>query len=84
MVLQAALLPIFMGAFGKCAHLQALLQCHDALTTAALQCLPAVADTLAGDVQTASATEASVIETCLLQSQAELVKDLQAFVISRE
>lgn len=85
MVLQAALLPVNLGTFGKCAHsLQALLQRHDALTTAALQRLPAVADGLAKDVQLASTTEATGIEACLLQSQAELVKQMQAFVTSTE
>lgn len=85
MVLQAALLPVFLDAFGQGAHsLQALLQCHDALTTSALQCLPAAADSLAKDVQTAFATEGTLTETCLLRCQAKLVKEMQAVVTSRE
>ena len=80
-MLQAALLPLFLGAFGKCTHsLQALLQRHDALMSAAVQHLPAVTDSLTTGMQLTSATEST--DTCLLNCQAELVKELQAFVTS--
>lgn len=82
-MLQAALLPLFLGAFGKCTHsLQALLQRHDALMSAALERLPAVTGSLTTSVQLVSVTEST--DTCLVHCQAELVKELQAFVTSIE
>ena len=83
MVLQAALLPLFLGAFGKCTHsLQALLQRHDALMSAALERLPAVTDSLATSVQLTSV--AAGTDTCLLHCQAKLVKELQILVTNLE
>ena len=64
-----------------CTHsFQALLQCHDALIAAALECLPAVADSTTIVVQSMPAAEAA--KTCLLHLEAILVKEMQAFVTS--
>ena len=82
-VLQAALLPLFVGAFGQCAHsLQALLQCHDALISAALEPLPAtVMDSLATNVQLTPMTDSR--KTFLLHCQAGFVKEMQAAVTTQ-
>lgn len=81
MVLQAALLPLFLGAFGNCTRsLQALLQRHEALMSAALERLPSVTDSLATGVPLTSSTEST--ETCLLHCQADLVKEMQTLVTS--